>query len=381
MIGRISKRDEDITINAELINARDKTRIWGEQQSLRFSDLRMADHRLARSVLGKLGLKISDEERAKLDAEELYEMGRNYWNQRTAEGITKGIDFFEKAVALKPDYALAHAGLADCYNMLAAYGAKAPTEAYPRAKTEARQALEIDDTLAEAHVSLGYALFRGDWKWADSEKEFRQALLLNSRSAQAHQWYANLLVVLGRFDEAIAQAKLAEDLDSTSLIIRAHFGFVYFYAHRYDDSIAACQKAIEVDPSFFAARRYLGQAYAQKGKYEQAIDEFQRAVAASSGSALMRAELAHTLAVAGKKDEAEKILGELKQLSAERYFSPYHIAMIYAGLGNNDEAFNWLDKAFEQRADYLVFLKVDPRFELLHSDPRFASLLERVGLR
>jgi len=316
-----------------------------------------------------------------VDAEELYETGRKYWNQRTTEGLAKGVEYLEKAVSLNQDYALAHAGLADCYNMLATYGARAPAEAFPKAKAEATRALEIDDSLAEAHISLAYALFRGDWNWAESEKEFRQALLLNSRSAQAHQWYANLLVAVGRTDEAIAHTKLAVELDSTSLIIRSHFGFVYFFAHKYDDSIAACQKVLELDPTFFAARRYLGQAYAQKGKYEQAINEFQRAVAASGGSPLMKAELAHAYALAGKKDEAKKILAELQQLSAQRYISPYSIALVYSGLGNKDETFNSLERAFQDRADYLVFLKVDPRFEWLHGDARFASLLERIGLQ
>lgn len=381
MIGRISRRDEIITISTELIDARDRTRIWGEQQTLKFSDLMMAHHRIARGVSDKLGLKLSEEERKHLEAEELYETGRNYWNQRTADGLTKGIDYFERAVALRPDYALAHAGLADCYNMLATYGARPPAEAFPKAKAEARRALEIDDTLAEAHVSLAYALFRNDWNWAESEREFRRALQLNPKSAQAHQWYANLLVALGRTDEAIAQTKLAAELDSTSLIIRSHFGFVYFWAHRYDDSIAACEKALDLDPSFFAARRYLGQAYAQKGKYEQSVSEFQKAIAASGGSPLMRAELANTLALAGRKGEAEKILADLKQLSSERYFSAYHIALIYAGLNSKDEAINWLERAFEQRTDYLVFLKVDPRFGALRSDPRFNRLLERVGLQ
>ena len=381
MIGKISKRDDVLTVNAELIDARDKTRIWGAQEKPKFSDLTMAFHRFARGVSEKLGLKLSEAERKDLEAEELYETGRSYWNQRTTEGLNKGIDYFEKAVALKPDYAAAHAGLADCYNMLATYGARSPTDAFPKAKAEARRALDLDDTLADAHVSLAYALFRGDWKWSDSEREFRQALAMNPKSAQAHQWYSNLLVALGRADEAIAHTKSAQELDSTSLIIRSHFGFVYFFAHRFDDSITTCQKVLELDPTFFAVRRYLGQAYTQKGKHEQAIAEFQKAVAGSGGSPLIRAELAHALALAGKKDEAQKILGELKQLATERYISPYHIALVYSGLGNKDETFNSLERAFEDRADYLVFLNVDPRFEWLHSDPRFASLLERVGIR
>jgi len=381
MTGRISKRDDVITVNAELIDARDQTRIWGAQEKPKFSDLSMAFHRFARGVSETIGLKLNEAERKKLDAEELYVTGRSYWNQRTTEGLNKGIEYLEKAVALKPDYAAAHAGLADCYNMLATYGGKPPMEAFPKAKAEARKALDLDDTLAEAHISLAYALFRGDWKWADSEREFRQALAMNPKSAQAHQWYSNLLVALGRADEAIAHTKTAQELDSTSLIIRSHFGFVYFFAHRYDDSITTCQKVLELDPTFFAVRRYLGQAYAQKRKYEQAIAEFQKAVAGSGGSPLMRAELAQTLAIAGQKDEAQRILGELKQLATERYISPYHIALVYSGLGNRDETFSLLERGLQERADYMVYLNVDPRFDWLHSDPRFSSLLDRVGLR
>jgi len=380
MIGRMSKNDDVITVNAELVDARDRSRIWGEQEKFKFSDLMLIHHRLARSVLGKLGLSLSDEERKELDAEEFYENGRNYWSQRTTDALNKGIDFFEKAVALKPNYALAHAGLADCYNMLATYGAKPPADAFPKAKTEALKALEIDDAMAEAHTSLAYALFRGDWKWADSEREFKQALRLNSKSAQAHQWYATLLVALGRDDEAIAQTKLAQGLDSTTLIIRSQFGFVYFFQHRYDDSITEIQKVLELDPSFFAAHRYLGQAYAQKGRYDQAISEFQRAIA-SNGSPQMRAELAYAYGRAGKKDEAQKILTALQGPSADAYISPYGIALIYSGLGDKEETFNWLERGFQERADYLVFLKVDPRFDWLHADPRFASLLERIGLQ
>jgi eukaryotic-like serine/threonine-protein kinase len=379
MIGRISKRDDVITVNAELVDTRDKSRIWGAQEKLKFSELMLAHHRLARSVLEKLGLKLSDQQQKELDAQDLYVTGRNYLNQRTPEGFSKAIEYFDKTVALDPGYALAHAGLADCYNMLATYGAKPPSEAFPLAKAEAWKALEADDSLAEAHTSLAYALFRGDWNWTESETQFKQALRLNSKSAQAYQWYANLLVALGRSDEAIARTQRAQELDSTSSIIRSHFGFVYFFARRYDDSIAVCQKVLELDPTYFAARRYLGQAYAQKGKYDLAISEFQRAVAAN-GSPLMRAELAHTYALARKKDEAQKILADLQRLSSDRYISPYHIALIYSGLGNREETFNWLEQAFQGRADYLVYLKVDPRFDWLHKDPRFASLVDRIGL-
>ena len=379
MIGRISKRDDVLTVNAELVDARDKSRIWGQQEKFKFSDLMLAHHRLARSVLDKLGLSLSAEELKELDAEESYWNGRNLLSQRTTDSLSKSIEFFDKAVALKPDYALAHAGLADCYNMLGTYGAKPPGESFPLAKAAARKALEIDDSIAEAHTSLAYALFRNDWKWAESEREFKQALRLNPKSAQAHQWYANLLVALGRDEEAISQTKQAQELEPTSLIIRAHFGFVYFFQHRYDDSIAECQKVLELDRGFFATHRYLGQSYAQKGKYDQAISEFQRAVS-TNGSPQMRAELAYTYGKAGKKEDAQKILSSLQDPSAEGYISPYGIALIYSGLGNKEETFNWLERGFEERADYLVFLNVDPRFDWLRGDQRFTSLLERIGL-
>jgi serine/threonine-protein kinase len=379
MIGRISKRDDVITVSAELVDAGDKSRIWGVQEKLKFSELTLAHHRIARSVLEKLGLKLSDQQVKELDAQDLYATGKNYLNQRTPDGLNKGIEYFDKAVALKPDYALAHVGLADCYNMLATYGAKPPTEAFPMAKAEARKALEVDDSLAEAHTSLAYALFRGDWKWTESEREFRQALRLNPKLAQACQWYANLLAALGRWDEAIAQSKRAQELDSTSSIIRSNIALVHFFARRYDESIAVSQKFLELDPTYFAARRYLGQSYAQKKNYDLAISEYQKSVAAN-GSPLIRAELAHTYALAGKKDEAQKILVDLQRLSSERYISPYHLALVYSGLGNKEEAFNRLEQAFRDRTDYLVYLKVDPRFDSLRDDQRFASLVERIGL-
>jgi serine/threonine-protein kinase len=379
LIGRINNRDGGISVNAELVDSREQTRIWSQQgEKLKFADLMLAHHRLARSVLDKLGVKISDEQRKELDAEDMYATGRNYLNQRSSEGFNKAIEYFDKSVALKANYALAHAGLADCYNMLASYGQRPPTEAFAMAKAEARKALDIDDSMAEAHTSLAFALFRGDWKWVESEREFRRALSLNPKSGQAHQWYSILLTARGRSDEAITHTRQAQELDVTSLVIRSQFGLVYFFAHRFDDSIAACQQVLELEPSFFIAQRYLGQSYAQKGKYEQAIDKFQSA--ASGGSPMLRAELANTYGLAGKKDEAQKILTDLQRQSSERYVSSYSIALIHSGLRNKEETFNWLERGLQERADYLVFLKVDPRFDWLHGDPRFKSLLERIGL-
>ena len=378
LIGRINNRDGSISVNAELVDARDQTRIWSQQEKLKFADLMLSHHRLARSVLEKLGVTISDEERKELDAEDMYTKGRNYLNQRSTEGFNKAIEYFDKAVELKPDYALAHAGLADCYNMLASYGQRPPAEAFALARVEAGKALDLDDNMAEAHTSLAFALFRGDWKWSAAENEFRIAQSLNPKSAQAHQWYSVMLSALGRSERALSEARQAQELDATSLVIRSHFGLVYFFAHQFDDSIAACQKVLELEPGFFIAQRYLGQAYAQMGKYDQAIEKYQSA--ASSGSLMLRAELANTYGLAGKKDEAQRILAELQRLSSERYVSSYSIALIHSGLRNKEETFATLERALNERADYLVFLKVDPRFDWLHGDPRFADLVQRIGL-
>jgi len=238
--------------------------------------------------------------------------------------------------------------------------------------------LDLDDNMAEAHTSLAFALFRGDWKWAAAENEFKIAQSLNPKSAQAHQWYSVMLSALGRSERALSEARQAQELDATSLVIRSHFGLVYFFAHQFADSIAACQKVLELEPGFFIAQRYLGQAYAQLGKYDQAIEKYQSA--ASSGSLMLRAELANTYGLAGKKDEAQKILAELQRLSSERYVSSYSIALIHSGLRNREETFATLERALNERADYLVFLKVDPRFDWLHGDPRFADLVQRIGL-
>jgi tetratricopeptide (TPR) repeat protein len=245
----------------------------------------------------------------------------------------------------------------------------------------AERALELDRSLAEAHTSLAFAYYRGDWNWEDAEIEFQRAIRLNANYAQAHQWYANYLAAVGRHREAEEETKVCLRLDPTSLIVQSHFGFVYYFARRYDDVISSCQKTLDLDPNFFAARRYLGLAYTQKGMYAEAIRECRQAVSTSRGSILMRAELAQALALSPNKehkDEARQILGELIAVSNERYVSQYHMAAIYAMLGERDRAFESLEKAYEERADYLAYLNVDPRFDSLRADPRFASLKQRI---
>jgi TolB-like protein/Flp pilus assembly protein TadD len=380
LTGRVAKSGEQVTISTELVDLRDNRVLWGERTLTKFSDITLGLQNIVASVSNSIGLKLSAEDEKRRKAESLYMRGRNAWNKRTAESIKEASGFFSEALKLDPNYAPARAGLADSYNMLATYGASAPREAFPKAITEAETALRLDNNLAEAHAALAYAKFRGEWNWRKAEEEFKEAIRLNPNYASAHQWYANYLAAVGRFDEALAETQRTQELDKTSLIINSHFGLIYFFAGKYDDAIAACQKTIKLDPNFFVARRYLGLAYAQKGLYKESLQEYEKAMEMSKGSPLMKVERASVLALSGDVERAQTELTQLQEISKQRYISAYHIATIYVALKDEKSAFEWLEKAFTDRADWMVFLNVDPRFKSLRSDPRFTDLLRRMNL-
>jgi serine/threonine protein kinase/Flp pilus assembly protein TadD len=380
LTGRVARNGDTVTISTELVDLRDNRVLWGERSSTKFSDLTLASQNIVAAVSDKIGLKLSAEDEKRRKAESLYMRGRNAWNKRTAEAIKEAAGYFHEARKLDPNYAPAYAGLADSYNMLATYGASAPTEDFPKARDAAIAALSIDNNLAEAHAALAYAKFRGEWNWPEAEKEFKEAIRLNPNYASAHQWYASYLSAMGRFDEAIAETRRTQELDKTSLIINSHYGLIYFFAGRFDDAIKACQKTIELDPKFFVARRYLGLSYAQKGMYKEAVEEYEKAIESSRGSPLMRAEYASVLALNGERDKAQAELSKLEAEKKERYISAYHIATIYVALNDRNRALEWLERAFSERADWMVFLNVEPRFKSLRSDSRFTDLLRRMKL-
>jgi len=382
LVGRISKRDAGLNISAELIDMRDKGQLWGmPNRVVKFSDFLLVPDEIVAGVGARIGPSLNAEDKKKRDAQSLYAKGRNAWNKRTTDGINEAVRNFTEALELYPNFALAHAGLADCYNMLATYGAKPPKEAFPMAHDAAIKALAIDNNLAEGHAALAYTTFRGDWKWPEAEKEFKEAIRLKDNYASAHQWYANYLAAQGRFNEAIQETKRTQELDRTSLIINAHFGLINYFAHHFDQAIADCNKTIALDPTFYVARRYLGLSYAQNKMYPEALAEFDKAIAGSGGSPLMRAEYANTLALKGDTARAQSELNDLIALSKQKYVSAYHIATVYAGLKDKDHAFEWLEKGFQEHADWMVFLNVDPRFDDLHSDPRFTDLQRRMNHR
>ncbi len=380
LTGRVSRNGDTVVISAELVDLRDNKLLWGGRPSTKFSDLTLALHDIVTGVSDSIGLKLSAEGAKRREAESFYMRGRNAWNKRTAEAIKEASGYFSEALKLDPTYAPARAGLADSYNMLATYGASAPTDAFPKAIGEAEAALRLDNNLSEAHAALAYAKFRGEWNWPEAEKEFKEAIRLNPNYASAHQWYASYLSAMGRFDAALEETKRTQELDKTSLIINSHFGLIYFFSERFDDAIAACKKTVELDPRFYVARRYLGLSYAQKGMYKEAVEEYEKAIEASKGSPLMRAEYASVLALDGQSEKAQAELSKLLEEKKTRYISAYHIATIYAALKDRDRTFEWLEQASKERADWMVFLNVDPRFKTLRSDSRFADLLRRMKL-
>lgn len=378
LTGRIHRRGDTLSIQVDLIDVANVSQMWGQHYDRRVSDLLLVQEDISRDIFENLRVKLSVEEQKQLEAYSLYLKGRNYWNKRTEDGLLQGIEYFRKAIEVDQGYAPAYAGLADCYNMLVVYGINQPREAFPKAKEAATKALSIDSSLAEARTSLAFIKHRWDWAREDAEREFLLAIKSKPTYAPAHQWYSSYLVAMGRFDEAIAEATRAQELEPLSFISNSHIGWILYFAGRYDEAIAHCKKLLDVDPNFFPARRYLGLVYEQKGMYKEAIAEFQQA-SKISGSPLMMSLLAHAYAVSGNKAEAERLLVQLGQ-QKQRYVSPYTVATIYAGLGEKDEAFKWLEEAFDERDIWLMNLRVDPLFKSLRSDHRFPNLLARIGL-
>ena len=386
LTGRVLQRGDGLVIGVELVRASDKTQVWGEQYDRKMSDLLATQREIAREIVGELRLKVSGGEGGfakhyteSNEAYQLYLKGRFQWNKRTEEGLRKAIGHFNQAIEQDPGFALAYAGLADCYVVPA--NRLPPREAMPKAKAAAERALELDETLAEAHASLARVLAAYDWDWAGAEQEYKRAIELNPRYAIARQWYGGYFEARGRHAEAIAERRLAQELDPLSLIINFELGLAFYYARDYDQAIGQFHKTLELDQNFRPARMFLPAAYEQKGMYREAIAEFRKAIPLMGGEhSLAKAGLGHVFAVSGKKSEARTIINELKRLSGQEYVPSTSIALVYAGLGDNDQAFAWLDKGHEERSFQLQWIKIEPRLDGLRSDPRFQDLMRRVGL-
>jgi serine/threonine protein kinase/Flp pilus assembly protein TadD len=388
LTGRVAQRGDTLSIRADLVDAVEGSQLWGEQYNRKLSDIFALQEEIAKEISEKLRLKLTGEEKQRLakrytentEAYEYYVKGRYYWNRRTADSLQKGIEYFERAIEKDPAYALAYAGLADSYFVLPFYAGTLPREAFEKAKAAAGKALALDDSLAEAHNSLAVVLQLTNWDWEAAEREHRRAIQLNPSHATAHHWYALCLVRLGRLDEAIAEIRRAREMDPLSLIVNADSAWVLYLARRYDQAVEGYRKTLEMDPNFFPAQRHVGMAYVQKGQYLQAIAEFQKALKLSPADTFALGQLGHACALAGQKSEAIRILNALKERSRRGYVSAYDLAAVTTGLGDKDQALAWLEKAYQDRAQWLFYAKVEPWMDPLRSDPRFQDLLRRMRL-
>ncbi|MCA1557642.1 MAG: tetratricopeptide repeat protein, partial [Acidobacteria bacterium] len=368
LTGRVMQRGDNLTVSVELVDVRDNKQLWGEKYERKVSDLLSVQREIAQEISMNLRTKISgDVERRftkrqteNAEAYQLYLKGRFFWNKRTREDLRKSIEYFNQAIERDPNYALAYSGLADAYVLFPGYAVSSPQDSYPKAKAAARRALEIDDGLAEAHAALGLELFAFEWNAAEAVKEFRRAIELNPNYATAHHWYGNqVLLYTGRFDEAIAEMQRALALDPLSLIVNADLGDTYFYARQYDKAIEQLLKTIEMDQSFYYAHYELGMAYEMKGSYSEAIAAYQKARALNSDPRVL-ALLGHAYAASGRRDEALKILNQLKEIAKQQYIPAYHFVILYARLGDKDQAFQWLEKTYQDRTSRMTILQVDP---------------------
>src|SRR5450631_3967598 len=385
--GRIQREADRVRLTVQLIRVRDGVQLWGETFDREFTNIFSLEDALSERVAQSISLKLTGEETRRLtkrsterpDAYEAYVKGQYFWNKRTDKGMKKGLEYFRQAIALDPTFTEAYVGVADSYATLGLYAVIPPKEAFPAAKEAAKRALEMDEGLAEAHATMGFINFYFDWNRADAENEFRRALADNPNDAMAHSWYGESLAAMGRFPEAVAEAQRALEDDPLSLIIGSNAGWTLSLAGNTDHAIEILKKAIEIDSSFPRTHFRLGRAYEQKKLYDLAISELQQAVSLSGGDACYKGSLGHAYAASGKADQARQILRDLEGRTEQAYVPSYAIALVYAGLGDNDHAITWLQKAYEDRSTSIAFLKLDPELTTLHSDPRFEQLSQRVN--
>ena len=388
--GRLARQGDTLTITAELINARDNTHLWGQQYSRKPSDIFAMQEEIAKEMTAALRVRLTGEEEKRLgkmytarpEAYEDYLKGRFWWNKQTEEGFRKGIEYFKEAIAKDPAYALAHAGLADCYISLASDGLVSAKEGYPKGKEWAEKALKLDDTLAAAHVSLASVKTDYEWDWAEAEKEARRAIELNPGDAGARAAHAELLWTIGRLDESVQETKRALELDPLSINYNIALAFEFFLARRYDEAMEQGTKTLELDPKYISAFYVRGVSYIKKSIYKEAMAEFEKAVSISPDDLAALTGLGYGYAVAGRSADAEKVLARLNELSKREFVSPVWMAKIYSGLGEKDKAFESLERAYEDRSIVSVaYIKTNPMLDPLRSDPRFAELLRRLNLQ
>src|ERR1700730_19199670 len=387
--GTVLRAGDRVRITAELVQVSTDHHLWADTYESQLGDVLALQNRVSSAIVDQIRINLSPEDKQRLAtnpsvspaAYEDYLKGRYYWNRRSTEGFTKAIGYFEDATRRDPQYALAYAGLADCYGIIGAtiYGSLPAAEAAPKAKAAAIRALEIDPTLAEAETSLATAKFNYDWDWAGAAQGFQQAIQMDPRYATAYQRYSLYSIAMGRFDESLEQIKKARELDPLSISINSSLGWRLYLARQYDHSIAQLRDTLELDPSYEWPHFILGQAYEQKREFNLARAELQKAVEFCRASALLCLALAHADALSGNQEEALRLLQQLMAQSRKQYVSPFYVAVVYIALGKTETAMDWMEKAFADHSNGLVFLKVEPELDPVRSNPRFIELQKRLN--
>jgi len=385
--GTVLHVGNQVRVTAQLIEASTDQHLWAKSYQRDLQDILVLQSELAQAIVEEIEIAVTPEEEARLarskvvntPAYKTYLKGRYFWNKRTKEGFEKAIKYFEKAIEKDPTYPLSFVGLADTYSLLGEYAYLSPKDAFPKAKAAVLKALEIEETVAEAHASLGQIRFAGDWDWPGAEQSFQRAIELNPGYATAHHWYAFLLTMMGRHDEALTEIRKAQELDPLSLVINTNIGYIYYFARRYDEAIDQYREVVELDPDFVNVYYKMRQVYAQKGDFKQALAAEQRRLTINGWE--WSAQIGLVYASSGARDQALEILQKMKGETKQSYMPPYlfeSFAKIYLGLGENEKALVWLERAYDERATFLRFLAVDPDFDTLRPDPRFQELLQRM---
>jgi serine/threonine protein kinase/Tfp pilus assembly protein PilF len=386
--GAVRKSGNRLRITVQLSSVDDGRTLWSERYDREMSDVFVIQDEIARTIvrtlrstfLGELGSPTPVRYTENVRAYSLYLKGRFWWNRRTQADIAQGVKYFEQAIAEDPAYALAYTGLADSYALDLDYSGAPVKEGMERAKAEARKAIELDETLAEAHTSLGWVTFIYDWDWTGAEREFNRAIQLNPRYSTARQWHAWLLVAMGRFEEALAEGRAALDLDPASVSIRRSLGWLQYYARQNEAALDNLRRALTMDPTAEETHRLLGLVYMEQGMHDEAAASFKEALTLSRNKALAFAGLGQVAARRGRLDEAGAVLKEMHDRARTGYVSPVALTNLYTALGDANAAFDWLEQAYRERRGWLAYLKVEPTLDSLRPDARFQGLLERMRL-
>ena len=388
--GTVLRSGDRVRITAELVQVSTDRHLWADTYESPLGDILALQNQVAAAIVSQIRIKLTPQDKESLavtrpinaGAFEDYLKGRYYWGKRSQDGLDKAIHYFQSATEKDPTYALAYAGLADCYGILGAaiVGTVPTSEVAPKAKAAAKRAVELDPTLAETQTALATVQFNDDWNWKAAETGFRHAIQLNPSYATAHQRYSLYLIAMGRTEESLVEMNRARSLDPLSLSVNFSLGWRLYMARQYDQAISQLLNTIEMDPTYLLAHIVLGQCYEQEGKYSEAVTELHKAALLSPDSPPVLAALGHAYAAAGKRAEALQMLEQLKSLSARRYVSPFYLALLYIGLGDHEQAIAWLDRGYDDRSNNMIFLNVVPQFDSLRTEPRFQDLRHRIGL-